>query len=291
MNWLPKTATITMPRTVLTHTGALVLWTLDNAKEGDNRARAALAGIVLVISALCMGVAFQITRPSDMSSPLNEIGRGQTPQKTGILVQKPETIQDLIHKIDADIDDLNNKPREKTTEEAFALLGEAEETDSEKITGAFSESSLLMGRHDPFQPLVTTGNGGGPAMMDVEPGPLDFVQYVGVIGEPGFGGNHGNAVAIIRVNDPVNNQSLVKRIGDSFSINGESITLKAIKPDEIVVKMGGETRNIPLNTFVDRVMTSAAEDAPPGDIAGGDAPGPDGSRNGPPPETFEELAE
>ncbi len=257
-----------MPKMFLTRAGALALWIVDNARKGDKRARAALAGTLLVTAALTTGIAIQVGSLINGDNAVREIGRGQSRLADGReLAGKPETIQDLIREMDADIDELGWLAQEKTVDETFAMLGMGDDALLEEIAQALPVDSLVEGRHDPLQPLVTSGDMTlGPG--EIEPGPLDFIQYIGVIGKPGFQESQGDAVAILRVNDPTNRQSLVKRVGDTFSVNGQNVVLRAIRSDEIVVKMNGETRSIPMNVFVETITTSTADDAPRGAAAG-----------------------
>jgi hypothetical protein len=65
---------------------------------------------------------------------------------------------------------------------------------------------------------------------------------------------------MIRINDPVTgNKTLVKKIGESFSLEGQKIVVKRIHQSQLYVTIDGKLRSKPLNPFIDTSANKGEE--------------------------------
>lgn len=119
------------------------------------------------------------------------------------------------------------------------------------------------GRPDPFEPLVGA-NGerqSGPEEVkkkDV----LEDLQFTGFIGDI----NSKSKVAIIRVTDPTSGtaKTLIKKAGQSFTVEGEKVVLKGISKGSLLLSVSGETRVLSLNPYTETVASSSGNTAAQG---------------------------
>jgi hypothetical protein len=127
-------------------------------------------------------------------------------------------------------------------------------------------SAAASGRTDPFAPLLTPppedetgGNGDGgegqnpdvvegpPPPPPPPPGPLDGIQYVGMVDE-----NGNNTVAIFKLNDPImGNQTVVKKQKEMFLLDGHKCYIKSINRFSVDFQIDGKIRSKALSPFVD----------------------------------------
>jgi hypothetical protein len=131
------------------------------------------------------------------------------------------------------------------TEEAYTLLN-------------LNDGGLeLTGRPDPFAPLVQTT---GPIGMPTEPSKPEKIDVLTLMQYTGFIGDNGSKdrVAILHLNDPASGErTLIRKVGDSFLIGGERVTLKAVAKNTLHLKVGGKIRTLALTPFQDTVTASA----------------------------------
>jgi len=132
---------------------------------------------------------------------------------------------------------------------------EASDEDMEKglIPVAYEPS----GRPDPFAPLVgETAPGGammGPDGQPVEKDVMDSLQYVGFIGDM----NAKDKVAMIKVSDSIlGAKTLIKKAGDTFTVDGKALTLKSISKNQLQLKVKGQTRSLMLSATEDSSAAS-----------------------------------
>ncbi|MBX2860864.1 MAG: hypothetical protein KTR14_06495 [Vampirovibrio sp.] len=121
------------------------------------------------------------------------------------------------------------------------------------------KTSYAAGRPDPFQPLVRIDDGTGqitfgPEMMEPE------VNLVGIVQDQH---NKAKAVAMIWAHDPRSGtkRTHVKRVGESFTLDGQKITLKSIGTNQIRFTRGRKTETRKLIDFMDNNMDASSAPA------------------------------
>lgn len=136
-----------------------------------------------------------------------------------------------------------------------------------------------LGRPDPFSPLVKEFDPSTVVETKAVEAPRDVlldVSYTGFIGDK----DSANKVAILHIADPGNTETtVIKKVGESFLVEGQSVTLRSIDSSGIRVNLAGNTRFLNLQSFKTALQTPSG--------APGSAPGasnPIGAwGNGPPP--------
>lgn len=140
---------------------------------------------------------------------------------------------------------------------ASALPAVADEKPASVKTEGFnllalgSELPELVGRADPFSPLVQPN---GAVAVEARQGEVDILQdvrYTGFIGDV----NSKDKVAIIRVAD---DQALIKKVGESFTVEGNRVIVKSIGKNAIQLKVSGQTRSLPLQAYAETLSASSA---------------------------------
>lgn len=129
------------------------------------------------------------------------------------------------------------------------------------------------GRPDPFAPLLSTTSA-DPNQQQIETKKKDILtdlQYTGFIGDI----NSRDKVAIIRVNDSISgvSKTQIKKMGESFMVDGEYVVLKGISKRGILLHAQGETRQLPIQQY-QAVKPDASAN-------GGGMPDPNGRAMGP----------
>jgi hypothetical protein len=157
----------------------------------------------------------------------------QVQQDQASMNRSPKTEQSLL----AQAAPQTGLPGEPAGDEKFSLVGlKALESDA-------------AGRPDPFEPLVQPASAIGAPISD--PGQardvLDSLSFTGFIGDT----NSRDKVAIIKVLDPVAGASrtLIKKAGDSFTVDGERIVLKSISKNSLRLGIKGQTRQLSLSAY------------------------------------------
>lgn len=140
-----------------------------------------------------------------------------------------------------------------------------------------SDMTTPTGRPDPFSPLIQESDPlGGLSSLN---GPqkeekrdiLNDLQYTGFIGDV----NSKDIVAIIRVSDPAGEQkTLIKKVGESFYVEGERVFLKSIAKNNLTLRIEGVNRSLSLNPY--QVITSAPTETT-GNSAAASSTAPGGS--------------
>jgi hypothetical protein len=116
-----------------------------------------------------------------------------------------------------------------------------------------------MGRPDPFSPLVKEID---PTVQAVDKTPevqrdvLQDVSYTGFIGDKSSAGK----VAILHITDPNGNveSTVIKKVGESFLVEGQSAILRSIDSSGVRVHMAGNTRFLSLQSFQAVPQTAGA---------------------------------
>jgi hypothetical protein len=135
-----------------------------------------------------------------------------------------------------------------------------------------------LGRPDPFSPLVKEIDPATVVDTKAPEAPRDILQdvsYTGFIGDK----SSANKVAILHIADPGNTETtVIKKVGESFLVEGQSVTLRSIDNSGIRVNLAGNTRFLNLQAFQATPQTSGAAAA--GNPMAGSSPS---WGNGPPP--------
>jgi hypothetical protein len=144
-----------------------------------------------------------------------------------------------------------------------AMSEPAQEITVESIKQDLKEPS---GRPDPFSPLVEPAdplgqpNSALSGQPDAEKKPekrdvLVDLQYTGFIGDA----HSKDKVAIIKVSDPLagGTKTLIKKVGDSFLVEGERAVLKAVSKNGLQVTLSGQTRWLELHPYVEMTGNAA----------------------------------
>jgi len=148
-------------------------------------------------------------------------------------------------------------------EEALSLLSLEDEVMSHQVSLFPDPAMDRVGRPDPFAPLLYKNDGSAFGDAEVEVNPFNAVQVIGIIQNRNKTNGRADGVTIVQINDDTQGAlSLVKRVGDSFSLNDHLVTIKQIKPDGVTMAMDGKQQFVPLNTFVDHVKTKKVDETP-----------------------------
>lgn len=158
-------------------------------------------------------------------------------------------------------DDTNVSVKKMDENEILAMAGIADEAPAAPVAAT--------GRPDPFAPLVAppadSSSGTAPAPEEEGPrDPLEFLQYTGYIGEL----KSKDKVAIVRINDGIQDYTVVKKAGETFTVNGEVVTLKSIGPEALHLKVAGASRRLDLNPYVEITASSSGSTTPVGASTG-----------------------
>jgi hypothetical protein len=146
------------------------------------------------------------------------------------------------------------------------LLAQAD-TSTQAPAGSSSQSSKpsappeLTGRPDPFAPLIQMNpalssmptNATAPQKKDV----LEDLQYTGFIGNI----NAKNRLAVIKVSSGGATQTLIKKIGDAFTVDGERIVLKGIAKQTVQLSVAGQTRVLSLAPYQETLISTSSGSA------------------------------
>jgi hypothetical protein len=121
-------------------------------------------------------------------------------------------------------------------------------------TGHFTDASIKrelhdpIGRSNPFDPLIHTDV---PGVVSEEVEKRDVfldLQYTGFIGDA----YSKEKLAIIRLNEPTGvSKTLLKKIGDSFLVEGERATIHAISREGVRVVLSGQKRWLALQPYTE----------------------------------------
>lgn len=133
------------------------------------------------------------------------------------------------------------------------------------------------GRRDPFSPLVQEDDIVPVSLSrsgdyDV----LDSMRFTGFIGDV----TSKDKVAIIRLLDPVvGDRTLIKKVGESFTVEGETVRVKSIDKDSLTLTVQGRSRRMSLSPYSEMAPTagnsgviSGTASGSAGSIAGAAAP-------------------
>lgn len=146
-------------------------------------------------------------------------------------------------------------PKENMETEAISLLAMAKSPlDQAVVPAGLPEiQKEQVGRPDPFAPLIQEGIGDEMVSPLAQPKDiLDDVMYTGFVGDV----NAKDKVALIQVSNGGVPQTLVKKAGETISVDGEKLILKSISKDAVVLSVRGKTRRLALTPFVDSAPAS-----------------------------------
>jgi hypothetical protein len=107
------------------------------------------------------------------------------------------------------------------------------------------------GRVDPFAPLVsgasTSTDADSKKPEEIKKDILADVQYTGFIGDI----NSRDKVALIKVVDTVSgiSKTMIKKVGQALSINGERVVLRAISKKTLYLSIQGESRQLGIQQY------------------------------------------
>lgn len=135
----------------------------------------------------------------------------------------------------------------KTSPKAFTTALSSNPMSEESIKRELNDP---LGRPDPFSPLVKEID---PTVQAVDKTPeiqrdvLQDVSYTGFIGDK----SSANKVAILHITNPGTNveSTVIKKVGESFLVEGQSAILRSIDSSGIRVHLAGNTRFLSLQSF------------------------------------------
>ena len=166
-------------------------------------------------------------------------------------------------------------PSKDTNEEAFALQGVSD-------LSAHNDD----GRTDPFAPIIT-----GPHSGDSDPTKpkdiLDNVSFTGFIGDAHA--KSKDKVAIIEIGNPGGSStSLVKKVGESFELQGAKVIVRDVRSNELYLTVGGARRTLELVPYVDTALLNggggssggSGSNSPNGTLNSNPLPGGNGGASG-----------
>lgn len=168
-------------------------------------------------------------------------------------VDEPEERQDNTHTLLKNIKWLEDHnpivlPKEKP--EPLSLLAQAEPAQAITLEDIRNPMIEPTGRANPFSPLVQP-NGAfmeGSSEMQPKKDLLTDLQFNGFIGDI----HSKSKVAIIKLSEPASGaKTLIKRAGESFTVEGEKVFLKNVSRDYLQLTIGGQTRRLFLNPYVE----------------------------------------
>ncbi len=148
-------------------------------------------------------------------------------------------------------------PQEDKSEEPMLAQAIAESdlgidsmiTGRSNVPGLKAIEQEPVGRVDPFSPLVQSS--GLPTLGTVagdEKDVLQNLQFTGYIGDI----NSKDKVALIRVTDAAFGQkTLIKKVGESFTVEGEKVILKEISKNALQLRISGVSRRLELAPYID----------------------------------------
>lgn len=158
------------------------------------------------------------------------------------------------------IDQLEKSPAGKTAAKQNSIKEPSDEPVS--LLGLVAPKSEAVGRANPFDPLVQINQpassfGLPPKPRDV----LEDVQFTGFIGDAAS----KDKVAILRITDPMaGDRTVIKKAGESFSVEGVPVYLKAISKNSMQVKVNGRNRTLYLAPYVESEPSSESNEGAAG---------------------------
>lgn len=137
------------------------------------------------------------------------------------------------------------------------LSGEPKGDENFSLAGLKDLGSDVTGRPDPFEPLVQPASAIGEPIADPSQARdvLDSLKFTGFIGDI----NSRDKVAIIKVLDPTagTSRTLIKRAGDSFTVDGERVVLKSISKNSLRLGVKGQARQLSLSAYQELTGSSS----------------------------------
>ncbi|MEM0952093.1 MAG: hypothetical protein AAGI66_08135 [Cyanobacteria bacterium P01_H01_bin.74] len=168
------------------------------------------------------------------------------------------------------------------TNGGYLLLADSPDTDAlaegENFDGDagpesrfIATTNISTGRDDPFKPLVYETD----LPEDDKKSPVDGLFYTGYVGSS----SSKEAVAILQVNDPQTKapSSLVKKLNETFPLNGYMATIKKIGSNTITVFVNGKNHVLqlePYTAILSNTGVRGASETMPGSGPAGSATDP-----------------
>lgn len=183
--------------------------------------------------------------PSQAAEPINMMEIQEEPSKSSPVLENLRKLQSQTGGLVVP----NEKPPEPA--EAFNLIAMAKSA-IKNLSG--TSKNELIGRHDPFDPLVREGEESSSAFSSMPKDILEDVMFTGYVGDV----NAKDKMAIIQVSEGGMPKALIKKVGEAFEIDGEKVVLKSIDKGSIVLSVQGKTRRLTLAPYVDPVSAKAS---------------------------------
>ncbi len=190
--------------------------------------------VLLAISSFSLAFYWTAT---ELTAYANQSGK--TSQQNQPLSEEDELLRWIQTSEDETIENLP-RPEETANDEGEPLMMLA-------TAGGDQKAEL---RFDPFSPAIFEAGPGIPGGLPGEERDiLDLVQLTGVISET----NPKDNLAILRIDDPVIGSSLtaIKKSGESFSVENQSIRIVSVHSDRVEVKANGKARTLALVPYVE----------------------------------------
>lgn len=209
---------------------------------------AGVIGVCLLASTIYAGLGYWWLTATELSQAAEPNGglKSQSIFKSDHGLENIQTIQNNIIVPDESLN---------TEEKLLAQAGPMKTFTMKELK---SDMTIPTGRPDPFSPLIQESSafGGLSSLNDPKKEEkrdvLNDLQYTGFIGDV----NSKETVAIIRVSDPSGEQkTLIKKVGESFYVEGERVFLKGIAKNKLTLRIGSANRGLSLNPY--QVITSA----------------------------------
>jgi hypothetical protein len=138
-----------------------------------------------------------------------------------------------------------NTPNVEATEGNILLASETSEP-AWAATDMMQTTHVATGRPDPFAPLVTDK----PLPEPEKPkDPIEGLSFTGLVGSK----QPNKQVAIMQITDALlgSSNTLIKRVGESFPVNGHSVKLTRVNSNTLSLVVEGHTRSIPITPYQD----------------------------------------
>ncbi|MDX2084965.1 MAG: hypothetical protein SFZ03_06215 [Candidatus Melainabacteria bacterium] len=244
---------------------------LNQAKQSLRYVASLAATGILLSGLLLLGTGSLLGGESNNLKP--ELKHGSTPMTTGPM-QRSKNAQQLFRWSPVKGQSIREAVGEQPAD-GFATLAQDTSTSNTPMTTDKTDSAAVLAvtaekppadygfRDDPLRPELHSYN---DPMVERERDVLDSVRFTGQI----HGDRTTPRVAILQVEDPaVGSTTQVKKVGESFYVEGKKIVITGIYGQTLHLKVEGSPRTLPLEPLMEDEPTSNTSSAPEDASSGG----------------------